>query len=65
MNLTKDEILAISVNHGTMNDFGKTFFTDDELVEFAREVYLEECRKEAKAMKISMVASSEINGIEW
>ncbi len=33
--MTDKQILALSAQCGTINDFGKTFFTDDELLEFA------------------------------
>lgn len=36
--MTDQEILNISAQFGTINDFGKTFFTDDELIDFAHEV---------------------------
>jgi len=32
--MTDKDILALSAQYGTINDFGKTFFTDDELLEF-------------------------------
>lgn len=36
--MTDQEILEISGRFGTMNDFGKTFFTDEELLDFVHEV---------------------------
>jgi hypothetical protein len=37
LQLTELQVAEIASRHGTINDFGKTFFTDSELYEFVHE----------------------------
>jgi hypothetical protein len=43
--LTELEMAEIAARHGTVNDFGKTFFTDSELFDFVVEVMGENAKR--------------------
>lgn len=65
MELTQNDVAEIAARHGTINDFGKTFFNDSELFDFVVEVMSKNRQKASNIRKAAMKYSEEHNGVEW
>lgn len=63
--LTELEMAEIAARHGSVNDFGKTFFTDSELFEFVVAVMGENRRRCSNIRKAVMREATESRGVEW
>lgn len=63
--LTELEMAEIAARHGTVNDFGKTFFTDSELFDFVVEVMGENAKRCRNIVKAQMREATEERGVEW